>query len=254
MLTGRSLSLQGKPACLTLMDDLMCHIETFRNINALKKDSDASHLFNCSGSNTGCPGKIRIRYQNEQIPSSDSQKNRDRHIAAIAGELKSFSIFKTLSKSEIKNIVSHFRIRQFPKNEVLLRKGEPGVKLFIILSGKVDVISDYGTTIATLERGDVFGEMSLLSGNPVSMKVKVASDAKIMYVHGIQNNINTKYKPIICSKAPPDKSPNKLWLRFRYTSTVCSYKIHIFLSEIVCVTIKCANHNSSSFVILFLPL
>ncbi len=184
MLTGRTLSLQGKPAGLTMMDDVMYNIETFRNINALKKNRDNTHLFNCSGGSTGCPGKIRIKYQNEQSPSSDSQKNRDRHIAAIASELKSFSIFKTLSKSEIKNIVSEFRIRLFPKDEVILRKGEPGVKLFIILSGKVDVIGDYGTTIATLERGDVFGEMSLLSGNPVSMKVRVESDAKIMYVHG----------------------------------------------------------------------
>ena len=184
MLTGRSLSLQGKPACLTLMDDVMYHLETYRKINALKKNRDPAHLFNCSGDSTGCPGKIRIRYQSEQIPTPASQKKRDREIAALAGELKSFSIFKTLSKTEIKNIVSHFRIRQFPKDEVILRKGEPGVKLFIILSGKIDVIGDYGTTIATLERGEVFGEMSLLSGNPVSMKIKVTDDAKIMYVHG----------------------------------------------------------------------
>jgi hypothetical protein len=49
---------------------------------------------------------------------------------------------------------------------------------------------------------------------------------QILYVQCMQNITNTKYKPIICSKATPDKSPNKLWLRFRYTSPVCSCKIH----------------------------
>jgi CRP-like cAMP-binding protein len=184
LLTGRSFSLQGKPACLTLMDDVMYHIETYRNLSALKKSKDAAKLFSCSGDSTGCPGTIKIKYQLEQKPSPASQKNRDKELTVIAKELKKFAIFNSLNMPEIKDIISHFRIRQFSKGEVILKKGEPGVNLFVILSGKVDVIGDFGTTIAKLERGEVFGEMSLLSGNPVSMTIKVAVDAKIMYVHG----------------------------------------------------------------------
>lgn len=184
MLTGRSLSMQGKPACLTLMDDVMYNLENYKNINSLNKNKATAHLFNCSGGSTGCAGTIKIKYQSEKAPSSGSGKNREREIAAIAKELKNFPIFKSLNMTEIKNIISHFRIRQFPKGETIMKKGEPGVKLYIILSGKIDVVGDYGTVVASLERGEVFGEMSLLSGNPVSMKIKVVKNAKIMYVHG----------------------------------------------------------------------
>lgn len=184
MLTGRSLSMQGKPACLTLMDDVMYNLENYKNINSLNKNKATAHLFNCSGGSTGCAGEIKIKYQSEKAPSSGSGKNREREIAAIAKELKNFPIFKSLNMTEIKNIISHFRIRQFPKGETIMKKGEPGVKLYIILSGKIDVVGDYGTVVASLERGEIFGEMSLLSGNPVSMKIKVVKNAKIMYVHG----------------------------------------------------------------------
>jgi CRP/FNR family cyclic AMP-dependent transcriptional regulator len=184
ILTGRSLSMQGKPACLTLMDDVMYNLETYRNANAIHKKKTAAHLFNCSGDTTGCAGKIKIKYHTEKTPSAGTKKNREREIAAIAKELKSFPIFKSLDMTEIKNIVSHFRIRQFKEDETIMKKGEPGVKLYIILSGKVDVIADYGSVVASLGRGEVFGEMSLLSGNPVSMKIKVAKTAKMMYVHG----------------------------------------------------------------------
>lgn len=183
ILAGRSLSLQGKPACLTLMDDIMQTVES--HLNPLKAKGDVpAELFACSGQFTGCVGSIRLRYHRETVRSAEAAVKMEREVAAIAGKLSNFSIFKSLSDADIKEIVSHFRIQRFSQGELVLKKGEPGVKLFIILSGRVEIIGDYGVSIATLEKGDVFGEMSLLSGRPVNSTVRVMEDARIMFMNG----------------------------------------------------------------------
>jgi CRP/FNR family transcriptional regulator, cyclic AMP receptor protein len=183
VLAGRSLALQGKPACLTLMDDIMQTVES--HLNPIKTKGDVpAEMFSCSGQFTGCVGSIRLRYHRETVRSAQAKMKMEHEIAAIAGKLSNFSIFKSLSDADIKEIISHFRIQQFSKGESVLKKGEPGVKLFIILSGQVEIIGDYGVSIATLGKGDVFGEMSLLSGRPVNSTVRVLDDARIMFMNG----------------------------------------------------------------------
>ena len=183
-LNGRALSLSGKPACLTLMDDVIQAVENYMSPKAIMSGKTPDELFSCSGQFTGCAGSIRIRHCTDKVPSSAALKKIEDEITALAGKLSNFSIFQTLREDDIREIVSHFRVKGYSKGEIVLKKGEPGVKLFIILSGEVDIIGDYDVTIATLGKGEIFGEMSLLSGNPVNSTVKVAKNAKIMCMNG----------------------------------------------------------------------
>ena len=94
VLMGRSLSLQGKPACLTLMDDIMQTVES--HLNPLKTKGDVpAELFACSGRFTGCAGSIRLRFHRETVRSAQAQLKMEREIAAVAGKLSNFSIFKS---------------------------------------------------------------------------------------------------------------------------------------------------------------
>jgi CRP/FNR family transcriptional regulator, cyclic AMP receptor protein len=183
-LIGRSLSLTGKPACLTLMDDVIQAVETYMRPKNILSGHAPDELFNCSGQFTGCAGSIRIRLCSDNAPSSAVLKKIEDEITAAAGKLSNFSMFKTLQEDEIREIVTHFRIKAYPKGELLLKKGEPGIKLFIILSGEVEVVGDFDVVIATLGKGDIFGEMSLLSGNPVNSTIRVSKNAKIMCMNG----------------------------------------------------------------------
>jgi CRP/FNR family cyclic AMP-dependent transcriptional regulator len=183
-LKGRSLFLQGKPACLTLMDDIMQTIESHMSPLKSKGKPDSSETFACSGQWTGCSGSIRLRYHRKTGRSKTALKKIEEEIEAISGKLSNFSIFKSLSEPDIKEIVSFFRIKQFSKDEIVLKKGDPGVKLYILLSGQVEVLGDYDVNIAMLGKGEIFGEMSLLSGNPVNSTIKVIEDAKIMFMNG----------------------------------------------------------------------
>jgi CRP-like cAMP-binding protein len=113
--------------------------------------------------------------------ASIQQENAE---SSIAGELINFSIFKTLNEDEIKELASYFKIKSFRKNEIILRKGDRGEKFYIVVSGTVEIIGDYGVSIATLGKGEVFGEMSLLTGSPVSAKARAREDATVMYMNG----------------------------------------------------------------------
>lgn len=180
---GRSVSLMGKPACLTLMSDITAALVSVQGGQA-QKNLNSPLTFNCSGYQSGCPGTIRMQYQLSPAPVAEPAPKIDREMAALAEELTNFSIFKTLRDTELKEIIPYFKIREFKKGQIILRKGDRGENLFVILNGEVEIIGDYGVAIAKLGRGEIFGEMSLLTGNPVSTKVKVIENTKTLSMSG----------------------------------------------------------------------
>jgi len=114
---GRSFSLQGKPACLTLMNDVNQALKSLQNLGDSNKGKDLVHLLNCSGRETGCTGKIRLKYQKEKKAAPPPSKKLSHETTAMVKELGSFSIFKTLSEPEITDIASYFRFKKFPKGD-----------------------------------------------------------------------------------------------------------------------------------------
>ena len=153
-------------------------------------------MFNCSGDRTGCPGVIRLHRLTETSPGAAGQKIPP-PLPDNIQELNNFSIFKTLKDYEVAEIISFFKPQAFKPGQIILRKGDRGEKLFIILSGSVEIIGDYGTPIAVLGKGEIFGEMSLLTGNPVSTKVRVLEDTNAMVISASHfRMILNRYSPL----------------------------------------------------------
>jgi len=182
-LTGRSIFLLGKPTCLTLMSDVTEALVKCQSLSRPQEHKD-EHLFVCSGYLSGCEGKIQVRYAKAQKTTEETANQPMSGENSIARELINFSIFKSMSESEIYEFSSYLKIKDFRSNEIILRKGDRGEKLFVILSGSIEIIGDYGVSIATLGKGEVFGEMSLLTGSPVSAKVRAVEDTKVVYMPG----------------------------------------------------------------------
>jgi CRP-like cAMP-binding protein len=71
------------------------------------------------------------------------------------------------------------------KGELVVEEGEPGDYMFIIVEGEVKVLLKRGKKeiiLATLSRGNFFGEMSLFGGNPRSATVQAVTDLKLLKI------------------------------------------------------------------------
>lgn len=68
------------------------------------------------------------------------------------------------------------KIMDWRKNEVIIRQGAMDDDMYIILSGKVEVINDKRENLAFLSRGDVIGEVSCLKNVPRTATVLAHSD------------------------------------------------------------------------------
>jgi small-conductance mechanosensitive channel len=96
--------------------------------------------------------------------------------------LGGIDLFAPLPESELAGLSSTLRRHALPAGTAAVRQDEPGDSLFIIAEGTM-VVSDRTGIIARLGPGEVFGEMSLLTGEPRSATVTAAIDS-VLYELG----------------------------------------------------------------------
>lgn len=84
--------------------------------------------------------------------------------------LASLAIFADLSRPQLEAVVHIFEEEYFTEGQRILRQGFSGSNLYIILSGEAAVHVN-GTQRAALSRGDFFGEISVLLGEPPAADV-----------------------------------------------------------------------------------
>jgi len=90
--------------------------------------------------------------------------------------LKNVKLFADLSPESLVKLGTCLKIAEFPPAEVVVREGAPGVSMYIIKSGLVEVRKKDPATgidflVAQLREGAAVGEMSLLTGKPRSATV-----------------------------------------------------------------------------------
>lgn len=92
-------------------------------------------------------------------------------------------IFRPLDAEQRKSLIEKFKSREVSANEKLLEEGGKGDGLYMLLSGRAEVskkIEGKRQVLAHLKEGDVFGEMSLLTNNPVSANVKTLKKSIVL--------------------------------------------------------------------------
>jgi CRP-like cAMP-binding protein len=83
--------------------------------------------------------------------------------------LRDIPLFDGLSTGELSDVKAILHRREYTPEEVLFRQGNPGVGMYIIREGTIDILDETtGDTLAELSDGDFFGEMALLNETPRS--------------------------------------------------------------------------------------
>jgi len=85
-------------------------------------------------------------------------------------ELEASALFAAFSSEALPDVLRSTTLRVFPEGATVVREGDPGSSLFLIVEGTVSVTTtgEDGEPIhlADLGPGDFFGEVSLLTGRP----------------------------------------------------------------------------------------
>lgn len=66
-----------------------------------------------------------------------------------------------------------------PKGRVLMREGQRGEEMFIVVEGEASVERG-GRTVATRRAGEFFGEIALVDGGPRTATVTLTTDSRLL--------------------------------------------------------------------------
>ena len=84
--------------------------------------------------------------------------------------LKSLEIFRAIPEEHLGELASILKEKNVTGGELIIREGELGTSMFIIVDGRVRVHRQE-KELAVLEYGDVFGELAALDPEPRSASV-----------------------------------------------------------------------------------
>ena len=87
-------------------------------------------------------------------------------------------LFRSLPAATIAAIAEQLNAESFEDGAVIIRRGEPGERMYFILGGSVDVATAGGPI--RLDTGDYFGEHALLTNEPRSATVSAKGRTKLL--------------------------------------------------------------------------
>jgi CRP-like cAMP-binding protein len=95
--------------------------------------------------------------------------------------LRDIPLFDELSGGELSAVKSILHRREYDPGEVLFHQGNPGVGMYIIQEGTIEIVYEpTSDTLAELSDGDFFGELALLNETPRSATA-VAQTEAVLY-------------------------------------------------------------------------
>ncbi len=105
--------------------------------------------------------------------------NQQQILDALAG----LALFSDLERPQLQAVAHIMTEEAFPEGHRILRQGFSGGGFFVVLEGEVSVHVD-GVDVARLGKGDFFGEISLLLGEPPVADVVAAGPVRALQLAG----------------------------------------------------------------------
>jgi CRP-like cAMP-binding protein len=121
--------------------------------------------------------------------------NQDEIVDTLAG----LALFADLRRPQLEAVAHTFTEESFPPGQRILRQGFQGTGFYVIVDGEVAVRID-GEDRARLGKGDFFGEMSILLGDPPVADIVAVSPLRALHLGGpdlpgfLQQNPQVMYR------------------------------------------------------------
>jgi CRP-like cAMP-binding protein len=107
-------------------------------------------------------------------------------LASRREALRGAALFRVLTEAELDAVLARAVNRRFDRGETILRRGDPGNSMMVVLQGQVRLVIESAegqeVSIGVLGQGEVLGEMALLDGGTRSADAVGASDGVLMVI------------------------------------------------------------------------
>ncbi|WP_028583486.1 cyclic nucleotide-binding domain-containing protein [Desulfogranum mediterraneum] len=174
---------EAKPACLKMVRELMKAVGTTQSFERFTQQGVRKSSFYCGG----CSGDLHFEFKKEKgfatlqmkLLAAAEQRERMRHVDKFYDLLRGLDIFEPLDEDSLRDLSALLELKEYGANKIILKQGEPGTSLYILVQGRAAVVGTEGQTLSEMGVGDVFGEMSLLSGEPVTTSIHSREPTKL---------------------------------------------------------------------------
>jgi small-conductance mechanosensitive channel len=128
--------------------------------------------------NIEIPFPIQIQYERQEEPARTTAAVSD-----AATRLGAIEIFATVAPDRRLELARDAHEHLFCAGEAIVRQGDSGSSMFVVLSGRARVTLDPGgQEVAVIEPGGFFGEMSMLTGDPRTATVRALDNVRTLEI------------------------------------------------------------------------
>lgn len=114
-------------------------------------------------------------FPHRQIITSESSQPFDFSKEHVVDYLCDSGLFAMLEADKVITLADQAPLSVYGANEIVVRQGDRGSSLFIVLKGTLEVSID-AMIVGSICQGSFFGEMSLLTGEPRSATVRATTE------------------------------------------------------------------------------
>ncbi len=156
-------------------------LSDYERLNEIREDYMTRVWYAARREGLTFPYPMRTVYKTE-VPYRQ-QASEDEKISKALAENP---LFASLNEKEIEHLAHEAAFHNFARSERIIRQGDKETSLYLLLSGSVSVsrldAANRRHELATLEAGDFFGEMSLLTGEERSANVDALEDCDVIVI------------------------------------------------------------------------
>ena len=128
--------------------------------------------------NIEIPWPIQIEYSREELPLRS-----EGDVMAAAARLGAVDLFDELPQDVRIALSRSAQEHIYAAGESIVRQGNAGSSMYVVLSGHARVLLEpSGQEVAIIEPGGIFGEMSMLTGDPRTATVRAIEDVRVLEV------------------------------------------------------------------------
>ena len=132
-------------------------------------------------------------------------------------ELRQIPLFADLSEEDLERLYRMAETVSIPTGQLVLREGDPGDSLYVVLEGELEVTKCQGSQdvlLALYDPGQFFGEMALLEQAPRSASVRTVQESRLLVIS------QAAFQSLLsCSPAAPLRILHTVTSRLRSTES-----------------------------------